>query len=52
MLLLAGLILVWTLASLGALALCAASRRGDEEMALARPVVGSVTHDAILPRSA
>lgn len=37
MLLVAGLILVWTLAALAAVVLCIAARRGDEELAMARP---------------
>ena len=39
MLLVAALLLVWTLAALAAVALCAAARRGDHELPTARPVV-------------
>jgi hypothetical protein len=39
MLLIAGLLITWTLVALAAAVLCAAARRGDREQAAARPVV-------------
>jgi hypothetical protein len=39
MLLVAALLLAWIVAALAAVALCVAARRGDRELALARPVV-------------
>jgi hypothetical protein len=38
MLLLAGILVIWVVAALAAVALCAAARRGDRELA-ARPVL-------------
>jgi hypothetical protein len=37
MLLFAGLLLAWVLVAVAAIVLCVAARRGDEELAMARP---------------
>jgi hypothetical protein len=39
MLLVAGILLIWVLAACAAAALCAAARRGDQELSSVRPVV-------------
>jgi hypothetical protein len=39
MLLVAGILVIWVLAACAAVALCAAARRGDRELASVRPVV-------------
>ena len=39
MLLVAGILVIWALSAFAAVALCAAARRGDRELAAVRPVV-------------